>query len=194
MVSRTLGWAAVMVTLCMAGPSFAQENLDAGKSPAQIFAGTCAACHKSPRGLLKSTAPGSLPGFLRQHYTTGPEMAGVLANYLISNGASDARSMGKPGKDGKSDAKPEAGGAEQPARTGRRHRPAASQAAPDGQASPQSKRDADGQAAAPAEAAPSGRKSKHKRGKPHGDDAAKPEAAIEQPSEVAATPREAPPR
>src|ERR1700748_2113579 len=66
-------------------------NLEAGKSPSQIFAGTCTACHKSPRGLLKTVPPGSLPGFLREHYTTSANMAGVLASYLISNGATDTR-------------------------------------------------------------------------------------------------------
>jgi hypothetical protein len=110
MVGRALGLATVMLMLCcLAGPSQAQENLDAGKSPSQIFAGTCVACHKSPRGLLKTIAPGSLPGFLRQHYTTSPEMAGVLSSYLISNGASDARYTGgqaKGAKDGR-DAKPD---------------------------------------------------------------------------------------
>ncbi|WP_316206466.1 MULTISPECIES: hypothetical protein [unclassified Bradyrhizobium] len=135
MVGRALGLGAVMLTLCMAGPIQAQENLEAGKSPSQIFAGTCVACHKSPRGLVKSTAPGSLPGFLRQHYTTSPEMAGVLANYLLSNGATDARYMGKgkDGKEAKPDPKPESrsetgpGGPEQaqPSRRGRRHHPAA---------------------------------------------------------------------
>ncbi|WP_312018223.1 hypothetical protein [Bradyrhizobium semiaridum] len=38
---------------------------------------------------------GSLPGFLRQHYTTSSDMAGVLAGYLISNGANDPRYQGK---------------------------------------------------------------------------------------------------
>jgi hypothetical protein len=61
--------------------------LDAGKSPAQLFSGSCAACHSTPRGLLKSVAPGQLPGFLRQHYTTGSEAASTLAGYLIQNGA-----------------------------------------------------------------------------------------------------------
>ena len=108
MVGRALSLAAVVLTLCCLGkPIRAQENLDAGKSPSQLFAGTCAACHKSPRGLLKTTAPGSLPGFLRQHYTTSPEMAGVLANYLISNGANDTRYTGGQAKDGK-ETKPDA--------------------------------------------------------------------------------------
>jgi hypothetical protein len=90
-----------------AAPAHAQAtNLEAGKSPSQIFAGTCTACHKSPRGLLKSVPAGSLAGFLRQHYTTSPEMAGVLSSYLISNGATDTRysgGQGKPDKDARSE-------------------------------------------------------------------------------------------
>src|ERR1044072_241663 len=80
MLSRALSLAAVMLLIggFAAIPGRAQ-NLEAGKSPAQIFSGTCTACHKGARGLLKTVAPGSLPGFLRQHYTTSSEMAGVLA-------------------------------------------------------------------------------------------------------------------
>ncbi|WP_315755748.1 MULTISPECIES: hypothetical protein [unclassified Bradyrhizobium] len=103
MVGRALNLATVVAVFCMgfAGAAVAQENLDAGKSPAQIYNGTCVVCHKSPRGLVKNTSAGSLPGFLRQHYTTSPEMAGVLANYLIANGAADARYTGHSAKDGK---------------------------------------------------------------------------------------------
>jgi hypothetical protein len=109
MVSRALGLATVMLLLSSlaAERALAQaQNLEAGKSPSQIFAGTCNVCHKSPRGLLKTVAPGSLPGFLRQHYTTSSDMAGVLASYLISNGANDARyavTQQKGAKDGAKD-------------------------------------------------------------------------------------------
>src|SRR5438046_3212087 len=101
MLSRALSLAAV--TLLIGGlppmPALAQaQNLEAGKSPSQIFAGTCNACHKSPRGLLKTVPAGSLPTFLRQHYTTSPEMAGVLASFLISNGATDTRYSGGGGQ------------------------------------------------------------------------------------------------
>jgi len=112
MLSRALILATVMLPIgCFAAaPAHAQAtNLEAGKSPSQIFAGTCTACHKSPRGLLRSVPAGSLPSFLRQHYTTSPEMAGVLSSFLISNGATDTRyggGQGKPDKDGKSDGKP----------------------------------------------------------------------------------------
>src|SRR5664279_2894937 len=106
MLSRALGLAtAMLLTSGLASErALAQaQNLEAGKSPSQIFSGTCTACHKSPRGLLKTVAPGSLPGFLRQHYTTSSDMAGVLASYLVSNGANDARygvTQQKGAKDG----------------------------------------------------------------------------------------------
>jgi hypothetical protein len=87
------------------------QNLEAGKSPSQIFAGTCTACHKGARGLLKTVAPGSLPGFLRQHYTTSSEMASVLSAYLVSNGAADTRYIGSQPKQGTKDAKQEPSGA-----------------------------------------------------------------------------------
>jgi hypothetical protein len=110
MVSRALILATVtLVVGCFTtGQALAQaQNLEAGKSPSQIFAQTCNACHKSPRGLLKTVPPGSLPAFLRQHYTTSPEMAGVLSSYLVSNGATDTRlgSGGPPPKGGKDGAK-----------------------------------------------------------------------------------------
>lgn len=93
MLSRALGVATAMLAISIAIPAQAQ-NLEAGKSPSQIFSGSCAACHKSPRGLLKSVAPGSLPGFLRQHYTTSTDMASQLSAYVISNGANDPRGGG----------------------------------------------------------------------------------------------------
>ena len=125
MLSRALSLATVTLLIgCLtAGAARAVENLDAGKSPSQIFSNTCSACHKSPRGLLKNTSPSSLPGFLRQHYTTGTDMASVLSSYLISNGAADPRYQGKDQqkqKDAKQDGRPD-----QPDRLGRRQPPAA---------------------------------------------------------------------
>jgi hypothetical protein len=94
----------------MAPPGPAQaQNLEAGKSPSQIFAGTCSACHKTPRGLLRTIPPGSLPGFLREHYTTSSNMASLLSGYLISNGAADTRYGSGQGRPGMS-ARPEQAG------------------------------------------------------------------------------------
>lgn len=96
MLGRTLTLAAVTLLIgCCIGEGALAQNLEAGKSPSQVFASTCTACHKSPRGLLKTVPPGSLQGFLRQHYTTSPDMASVLSGYLISNGATDTRSAGQ---------------------------------------------------------------------------------------------------
>ena len=132
MLSRPLSLATVtlLVGCFAAGAAHAQAtNLEAGKSPSQIFAGTCSACHKSPRGLLKTVGASSLPGFLRQHYTTSSDMASVLASYLVSNGATDARfqakqDQSKQGKDAKQEAARPAGPPDQLDRFGRRIYPA----------------------------------------------------------------------
>src|SRR5579864_6590311 len=119
MSSRARIFAAVtLLASCLVGTAaWAQaQNLEAGKSASQLFAGTCNACHKSPRGLLKSVSPGSLPGFLREHYTTSGDMASQLSSYLISNGASDGR-QAKQGAD-----KQGQGGNDQADRQGRKGR------------------------------------------------------------------------
>jgi len=122
MLSRALSLATVILLIggFAAAPVRAQ-NLEAGKSPSQIFSGTCAACHKGPRGLLKTVGPGSLPGFLRQHYTTSSEMASVLSAYLVSNGAADTRYTGTQPRQQAKDAKQEPSG--QPAQLDRYGRP-----------------------------------------------------------------------
>jgi hypothetical protein len=83
--SRVLAW---VVGLAVCGPGVpvqAQSNLDAGKSPAQIFAGTCNACHRSPREIKRTSA-----AFLREHYTTGAREAAAMAAYLASVGSDPA--------------------------------------------------------------------------------------------------------
>jgi hypothetical protein len=65
----------------------AQTQLSDPKDAPKIFASTCSACHKSPAGLAKS---GQVAGFLRQHYTTGPEMSAAMAAYLVSAGSGPA--------------------------------------------------------------------------------------------------------
>src|SRR5258708_2180279 len=74
----------------------AQTQLADPKDAPRIFATTCSACHKSPAGLAKS---GQVAGFLRQHYTTGPEMSAAMAAYLVSAGS------GPPSKKGQAEAK-----------------------------------------------------------------------------------------
>jgi hypothetical protein len=131
MLSRALSLATVTLLIgwLVAAPVRAQtQNLEAGKSPSQIFAGACTACHKSPRGLLKTVSPGSLPGFLHQHYTTSSDMASLISSYLVSNGATDTRYGSKPSTEPKSEAR-SGSGPEQPDRQGRRMRPGAQEAA-----------------------------------------------------------------
>ncbi|MEA2835860.1 MAG: hypothetical protein QOD89_410 [Bradyrhizobium sp.] len=122
MLSRALSLATVMLLIggFAAAPVRAQ-NLEAGKTPSQIYSGTCAACHRSPRGLLKTVGPGSLPGFLRQHYTTSSEMASVLSAYLVSNGAADTRYIGSQPKQQAKDARQDPSG--QPTQLDRYGRP-----------------------------------------------------------------------
>jgi len=132
MSSRALSLATVVLLIGFGATDavLAQAtNLEAGKAPSQLFAQTCNACHKSPRGLLKTVAPGSLPGFLRQHYTTSSDMAGVLASFLVSNGATDTRYQAKDGgkdgkdkKDGAKDKEASTNPAQSPEHQGRRQR------------------------------------------------------------------------
>src|SRR5438552_9408326 len=105
MLSRALSLATVtlLIGCLVAGEAHAQAtNLEAGKSPSQIFSGTCSACHKGARGLLKTVPASSLPGFLRQHYTTSADMASALSAYLLSSGATDR--VAETAKAGKKDA------------------------------------------------------------------------------------------
>jgi hypothetical protein len=150
MLSRTLTLAAVTLLIgCFAADQSRAQvtNLEAGKSPSQIFAGTCTACHKAPRGLLKTVPGSSLQSFLRQHYTTSPEMASLLAGFLISNGAADTRygaGQSKPGNE-KLEARPPSGVPDQLDRFGRRIRPATQEATrPEGEPRQVAKPDADG--------------------------------------------------
>src|SRR5215470_1728759 len=65
----------------------AQGNIDAGKTPAQIFGDTCAGCHRSARELRRASA-----SFLRSHYTAGSDEASAMANYLAGVGGNEPRS------------------------------------------------------------------------------------------------------
>ena len=65
-VNPVVPWVLVVAVAVTVVPAQAQSNLDAGKSPAQIFANTCNACHRSPRELKQTNAY-----FLREHYNTG---------------------------------------------------------------------------------------------------------------------------
>jgi mono/diheme cytochrome c family protein len=84
LMSWTVGCLAAALQITAAD---AQGNIDAGKTPAQIFGDTCSACHRSARDLRRASA-----SFLRAHYTTGSDEAAAMANYLAGlGGGSDPR-------------------------------------------------------------------------------------------------------
>jgi hypothetical protein len=129
-INRRIGWGAAVLGLLLTVSAVAQENLDSGKTPAQLYASDCAICHKTPQGLSKGFGPLRLQPFLREHYTASSEAAGAIAAYVetMDRGAppaergpkraakskeagkaGDARS-GKPKNDSKGEAKVEAKG------------------------------------------------------------------------------------
>ena len=81
-----IGGAAGVLALLFVLPAAAQENLDQGKTAAQLFASDCAICHKSPRGLAKNAGLFGLDSFLREHYTASRELAAAIAKYLEAQG------------------------------------------------------------------------------------------------------------
>lgn len=79
----------------------AQSVLGDPTNPAKTFASNCSICHKTPKGLAKTSSSSELAGFLRQHYTTGKDTGSAMAAYLLGAGpgpASDSRA--KQGGDG----------------------------------------------------------------------------------------------
>jgi hypothetical protein len=97
----------ILPALVLAGGAGAQENLDQGKSAAQLFASDCALCHKSPQGLAKSGGLFGLENFLREHYTASRETAKAIATYLKSmdSGPAAPARTGKRGAKGNEKAK-----------------------------------------------------------------------------------------
>jgi len=79
---RLLALAAIAFLSCSAAG--AQENIDAGKSAQKLFAETCAACHRSPRGLSKGRFSFTLYLYLQKHYASNSSSAWALTSYLES--------------------------------------------------------------------------------------------------------------
>jgi hypothetical protein len=82
---------ALILAIAVAGPAFPQGSIDAGKSPAQMFADTCSNCHRRPQELRRASA-----SFLRQHYTPGAQEAAAMANYLAAIPAAKDRPKAEP--------------------------------------------------------------------------------------------------
>jgi hypothetical protein len=91
LASWTIGLAAVL----LAAPCQAQGNIDRGKTPAQVFADTCAVCHRSPRALKPTNA-----GFLRVHYAASSAQASAMAAYLAALPKELAQHPKRPPSDG----------------------------------------------------------------------------------------------
>ena len=89
---RGVGLTMAVVALALAAPAGAQENLDSGKTGAQLYAADCAICHKNAQALNKSGGLLGLSGFLREHYTASRESAASIATYLQSLGSAPAPS------------------------------------------------------------------------------------------------------
>jgi type IV secretory pathway VirB10-like protein len=80
-------WPWAIASLAMLAMTAARgQDLDAGKTAAQLFAQDCSACHRSPQGLVKTMSGGSLVSFLRQHYTSSSASANLIAGYLLTAG------------------------------------------------------------------------------------------------------------
>ncbi len=95
-----IGLFAALTPGAMPVLAHAQTNIDQGKTPAQIFAQDCAACHKATRGLANGKNSLSLTLFLREHYTTSREQAAALAAYVLgAGGAEPAKPGQKPGQE-----------------------------------------------------------------------------------------------
>jgi len=93
---RSIAWAIAALAL-VCGGAMAQENLDSGKTPAELYAQDCAICHKSPRGLAQTGGILGVQAFLREHYTASREAAAAIAAYLQAVDHGPAAS-GKPAK------------------------------------------------------------------------------------------------
>lgn len=80
--SRGIRLSGAALALWFAVPAAAQERLDYGKTPAQLFASQCAICHKTVNGLSRNAGLFGLDSFLRQHYTASRETAAAIAAYI----------------------------------------------------------------------------------------------------------------
>jgi hypothetical protein len=107
--SYALGGLIGLVALGATGAR-AQTDINAGMTPAQLFAANCAACHRSPQGLARGRDPFTVANFLRDHYTTRPAIAAAIAGYLVSvrGPARPAAAPGTPGSEQTGSASPAA--------------------------------------------------------------------------------------
>ena len=85
-VGRRFASAMILLAALVPLAAHGQVNIDQGKAPAQIYDNTCAACHKSMRGLANGRGASALTSFLMEHYTSSSKEAAALAAYVLSGG------------------------------------------------------------------------------------------------------------
>jgi hypothetical protein len=95
-----LGTAVALTGPLLATTAAQAQNLDQGKTAPRLFADTCSACHRSPRGLAHGRYRLTLMMFLKEHYSTSSNTASELADYLASvdvpQGGPPRTGAGKP--------------------------------------------------------------------------------------------------
>jgi hypothetical protein len=85
------GSLALGAALALPTTGLAQTDYSRGKTPPQLFASDCSACHRTPQGLAAGRDARALTAFLHDHYTTKIEWAGLLANYLVGVGGAKSQ-------------------------------------------------------------------------------------------------------
>lgn len=72
------------IMMALTGGLARAQDLDRGKSGAQLFETNCVTCHHSASGLARDRFSWTLSSFLEQHYTSSPASAQALTAYLQS--------------------------------------------------------------------------------------------------------------
>ena len=83
-IKARCGLLVLAVMAALGGSVAVAQNLDQGKPAPKLFAESCAACHRSPRGLAKGRFHLTLYLFLQKHYSSGSSSAWALTSYLES--------------------------------------------------------------------------------------------------------------
>jgi len=77
--------AAGLALVALSGAAHAQDDFDAGKNGAQLFASDCAICHNSVQKLHTDVGGlFGLRGYLKEHYAASSEAASAIAAYVQS--------------------------------------------------------------------------------------------------------------
>jgi mono/diheme cytochrome c family protein len=75
---------ALFAVAVLGGSAASAQNLDQGKAAPKLFAESCAACHRSARGLAKGRFSLTLYLYLQKHYASNASSAWTLTSYLES--------------------------------------------------------------------------------------------------------------